>query len=81
MLLLAVRQGSGFPNSSNLTCGDVHLGTGAHLMCHGKGRKDGATPLTTGSRAVLREWLAERLDEPTAPLYGSRHGQPQRYRT
>lgn len=39
---------------------DLHLGTGAHLCCHGKGRKDRHTPLTTVTVAILREWLAER---------------------
>ena len=43
-------------------------------MCHGKGRKDRTTPLTTGTRVVLRDWLAEHSADPTKPLFPSRHG-------
>jgi integrase len=40
--------------------GGVHLGTGAHVARHGKGRKDRTTPLAADTVAVLRSWLAER---------------------
>lgn len=39
---------------------DVVFGAGAHLRCHGKGRKDRATPLTRHTIAVLKPWMAER---------------------
>jgi integrase/recombinase XerD len=31
---------------TGLVIGDVHLGTGAHVYCHGKNRRDRCTPLT-----------------------------------
>src|SRR5207302_7670694 len=60
MLLLAVQTGLRVSELTGLTCGNVHLGTGAHVSCLGKGRKDRITPLTSGTVAVLRGWLAER---------------------
>ncbi len=37
----------------------VVLGTGAHVRCHGKGRKERCTPLTRESVNVLKGWFAE----------------------
>jgi integrase/recombinase XerD len=76
MLLLAVQTGLRISELIALTRADVHLGTGAHVVCHGKGRKDRITPLTTGTRDVLRNWLDEHLADPTAPLFPGRHGRP-----
>lgn len=76
MLLLAVQTGLRISELIGLTPADVHLGTGAHIVCHGKGRKDRTTPLTTGTRVVLRDWLSEQLVGPTAPLFPSRRGRP-----
>lgn len=76
MLLLAVQTGLRISELIGLTPADVHLGTGAHIVCHGKGRKDRTTPLTTGTRVVLRYWLSEQLVGPTAPLFPSRRGRP-----
>ena len=76
MLLLAVQTGLRISELIGLTRVDLHLGPGAHVVCHGKGRKERATPVTTTTRAVLQDWLGEHLAEPTAPLFPSRHGQP-----
>lgn len=45
MMLLAVQTGLRASELVGLTCGDVVLGTGAHVRCMGKGRKERATPL------------------------------------
>jgi hypothetical protein len=42
----------------------------------GKGRKQRATPLTTQSNTVLREWLKERDGQPDQPLLSTSRGQP-----
>jgi len=76
MLLLAVQTGLRISELIGLTRPDVHLGAGAHIVCHGKGRKERATPLTTDTRAVLRDWLSEHVNDPTASLFPSRHGRP-----
>jgi integrase/recombinase XerD len=57
-----------------LTCGAVHLGTGAHVRCHGKGRKERITPLRREVRAVLQAWITERAGAPNDPLFPGPRG-------
>lgn len=59
-----------------MTVGDAHLGTGAHVSCLGKGRKQRITPLTTGTARVLKVWLAERGGLPGDPLFPTCRGMP-----
>jgi site-specific recombinase XerC len=54
----------------------VHLGSGAYVACHGKGRKDRITPLTPGTVATLKTWLAERAGQPADPLFTTIRGGP-----
>ncbi len=74
MLLLAVQTGLRISEIAALTRSDLHLGTGAHLSCRGKGRKDRITPLTASTVATLRIWLAERGNDQPAPLFPTRAG-------
>ncbi len=74
LLLVAVQTGLRVSELTSLTCADVALGTGAHLRCHGKGRKERITPLTTQACGVLRVWLAERGGGSGDPLFPSRRG-------
>lgn len=60
LLLLAIETGLRVSELTGLTCADVLLGAGAHVRCHGKGRKERITPLRGEARAVLRSWLDER---------------------
>lgn len=76
LLLLAVQTGLRISELTGLTRRDVHLGVGAHVACHGKGRKDRITPLTATTVAVLQAWLTEQAAEPAAPLFPTRCGQP-----
>jgi site-specific recombinase XerD len=55
---------------------DVELGTGAHVFCRGKGRKERCTPLDKETVAVLRLWMQERGGEPDDPLFPTRRGTP-----
>ena len=55
---------------------DVELGTGAHIRCTGKGRKQRGTPLARSTVAVLRAWMQERRGEPGDPLFPARRGTP-----
>ena len=57
-----------------LSCGDVVLGTGAHVRCKGKGRKDRATPLRRDSVRVLRAWLDEHAGPGDQALFVSNRG-------
>jgi site-specific recombinase XerD len=74
LLLLAAQTGLRVSELTGLAIGDIHLGTGAHVSCTGKGRKQRITPLTTGTVAVLRAWLAERSGYPGQPLFPNRVG-------
>lgn len=75
LLLVAVQTGLRISELIGLTRGDAHLGTGAHVSCHGKGRKDRITPLTTATVDVLRSWITERAGTPSDPLFPTRSGQ------
>jgi len=69
LLIVALQTGLRVSELTGLTCGDVELGTGAHLRCLGKGRKHRINPLTAPTRAVLRRWLSERAGTPDQPLF------------
>jgi integrase/recombinase XerD len=74
MLALAVQTGLRISELTGLTCGDVHLGAGPHVSCHGKGRKERITPLARPVVTVLRAWLAGRHGDPAQPLFPNRTG-------
>jgi integrase/recombinase XerD len=76
LLVLAAQTGLRVSELTGLTINDVHLGTGAHVYCRGKGRKDRCTPLTTHTVGILTQWLAERHAPPTAPVFCTRSGTP-----
>ncbi|HUY08435.1 MAG TPA: tyrosine-type recombinase/integrase [Candidatus Dormibacteraeota bacterium] len=69
LLLLALETGLRVTELTELACAAVELGTGAHVRCHGKGRKERITPLRRETRAVLRVWLDERGGNPNDPLF------------
>jgi site-specific recombinase XerD len=56
-LLTAVQTGLRLSELTGLRRQDVTLGTGAHVRCEGKGRKERATPLTKSTGIVLRRWI------------------------
>lgn len=74
LLVVAVQTGLRVSELTGLRRRDIHLGTGAHLACRGKGRKDRATPLTRGTVAVLRGYLTERGGGPDDPVFAGPHG-------
>lgn len=74
LLLLAVQSGLRVSELTGLACQDAHLGSGPHVRCHGKGRKDRATPLTRQVVRVLKTWLAQLGHAPGAPLFPARTG-------
>jgi len=74
LLLLAVETGLRASELTGLNRGDLHLGTGAHISCHGKRRKDRVTPLTRSAVATLRAWAAERGGGAAEPLFPTRQG-------
>jgi integrase/recombinase XerD len=76
LLLLDVQTGLRVSELTGLKRQDIHLGTGRHVRCHGKGRKDRATPLTTQTVKVMRTWLAELSLDPAGPLFPTQPGGP-----
>jgi site-specific recombinase XerD len=76
LLLVAVQTGLRISELIGLQRADVHLGAGAHLVCHGKGRKDRITPLTVPTVKILRAWLAECEASPSTSLFPTRTGKP-----
>lgn len=60
LLLLALQTGLRVSELIGLRLSDIKLGTGAHVHCTGKGRKERCTPLRKEAVAVLRAWLSER---------------------
>ncbi|MCA1678473.1 MAG: site-specific integrase [Actinobacteria bacterium] len=74
LLTLTIQAGLRVSELTGLNCGDVALGTGAHVRCEGKGRKQRAIPLTAPAQAVLTTWLLERAGRPQDPLFPTRTG-------
>ena len=75
LLLLALETGLRVSELTGLTCGAVQLGSGAHVRCTGKGRKERITPLRREARAVLRAWLHERAGAPDDALFPGPRGE------
>jgi integrase/recombinase XerD len=76
LLLVAVQTGLRVSELTGLRRTDVVLGTGAHLNCTGKGRKQRATPLTAQTAKVLRAWMNECPGQPNDPLFPGPRGGP-----
>lgn len=74
LLTLAAQTGLRASELIGLRINDVHLSTGAHVSCMGKGRKLRITPITSGMVALLRVWLTERAGQPAEPLFVTRSG-------
>lgn len=74
LLAVAVRTGLRLSELTGLRRQDVHLGTGAHLKCLGKGRKRRDTPLDKPTAKLLHAWIHEQDGNPEDPLFPSRRG-------
>jgi integrase/recombinase XerD len=69
LLALALQTGLRVSELISLSCDDIVLGTGAHVRCMGKARKERATPIRKDSAKVLRDWLNERGGTDTDPVF------------
>lgn len=74
LLLLAVQTGLRVSELVGLRLHDVVLGTGAHVRCEGKGRKERCTPLRKEAVRALRGWLRECPVDPKGPLFPNARG-------
>jgi integrase/recombinase XerD len=74
LLLLALQTGLRASELINLQCKDVVLGTGAHIRCDGKGRKERCTPLRRDTVSLLEQWLRESRGGDDQMLFPSMRG-------
>ena len=83
LLLVAIETGLRVSELVGLRCQDVVLGSGAHVRCFGKGRKERVTPLTAPTVAVLQPGCTkDTASRPAAvPHQPGRAAQPRRRRT
>lgn len=73
MIQLAVTTGLRVSELTALTPADIHLGTGAHVACTGKGRKRRITPLDQQTVTTTRQYLTG-LPAGTQFLFPTRTG-------
>lgn len=73
-LLVAVQTGLRVSEMTGLRRQDVSLGTGAHVHCVGKGRKERCTPLTKQAVRVLHAWMQEPTRTPTEMVFPNARG-------
>jgi integrase/recombinase XerD len=74
ILLVALRTGLRASELIGLRCKDIVLGTGAHVRCDGKGRKERSTPLRRDTAKLLEQWLKERRGDADQPLFSTMRG-------
>lgn len=70
IILLLITTGLRVSELTALTRQDIHPETPAHLICHGKGRKDRLNPLNKQTAGALRQWTTHSPEhDPTRPLF------------
>ena len=73
-LITAVQTGLRLSEMTALRHEDISLGTGAHVRCRGKGRKERCTPLAKPTVAVLQAWIREQGRGDSKTLFPSSRG-------
>lgn len=76
LLLTAIQTGLRVSELISLCCAHVILGTGAHVRCEGKGRKQRCTPLRQEAEEMMKSWLYELNGQPESPVFPSMRGGP-----
>ena len=69
LLLLAVETGLRVSELISLRWHDVVFGTGAHVMCTGKGRKVRCVPLRKETVTAMHAWRKEQDGQPDEPVF------------
>jgi site-specific recombinase XerD len=75
LLLVAIQTGLRVSELTGLRRQDVILGTGAHVSCTGKGRKQRSTPLSRDTAKLLHAWMSESSGSPDGPLFPGPRGE------
>jgi integrase/recombinase XerD len=76
LLAVAVHTGLRASELVGLRRSNVAFGTGAHVDCIGKGRKQRSTPISVETARVLRSWMDEAGGQPEDPLFPGPRGGP-----
>ena len=74
ILIVALQTGLRVSEIISLRRRDIVTGTGAHIRCEGKGRKQRCTPLRQEIIKVLDVWLEERAGVDDDPLFPTIRG-------
>lgn len=74
ILIIALQTGLRASELINLRHCDIVTGTGAHIRCEGKGRKQRCTPLRRETVKVLDVWLREQAGSDCDPLFPTNRG-------
>jgi integrase/recombinase XerD len=74
ILIVALQTGLRASEIISLRRCDIVIGTGAHVRCEGKGRKQRCTPLRQETIKVLEIWLRERAGADSDPLFPTVRG-------
>ncbi len=69
VLIVALQTGLRASEIIHLRPCDIVRGTGAHIRCEGKGRKERCTPLRKETLKLLTVWLQERGGDDNDPLF------------
>lgn len=76
LLAMTLQTGLRVSEICSLTRDDIHLGTGPHVACTGKGRRQRITPLTRATVGTMKAYLAERATRPGTALFSGPQGRP-----
>ena len=74
LLLTVLQTGLRLAEITSIRQRDVSLGTGAHVRCEGKGRKERCTPLTKSTVIVLTAWIRAQGEDGASILFPSARG-------
>lgn len=74
LVLLAIQTGLRLSEIIGLDRSSITFGTGGHVRCVGKGRKERCTPITRPVSATLKAWLAEPPRSNNDALFPTIHG-------
>src|SRR3546814_4493447 len=74
LLRVALQTGRLASEVAGLSRRDLVLGTGAHVRCLGKGRKERCTQLRRDTAKALQNWLKEWRSDDDGPLFPSIRG-------
>jgi site-specific recombinase XerD len=74
ILVLALQTGLRASEITGLRRGDIALGSGAHIRCEGKGRKERRTPLRRDTARLIEAWLRERGGDEASEVFPSTRG-------